>query len=382
MHPSSEDAEEKRAVMARCALVIGLVCVLLGSGLLWVGLGSRPQQPTPPHPAPYPPPLAPPSRPLYMPPSSPQAVVELLNTRFVHGHPSNDLSAVGVFVHQFDTPDKHPSPWRPCPPNTWCEKWADRFSASVINQRAPHVYDAIGSGFVLSPDAIEVLCSWAQDGGSMGRRCAAQRSSGATGRTKDDTKVTACIPGCSEGSRMHEATEEPFWCNSTRRAEAVANLTLHPHFNYQPNWCPWEPGQMQDMLERHDAFIASYNASLVHCGQPSCLCSRCFKPLTFSEYPLVPDHFCTSRGAVHRHGFGSHRYNEVVLGAGAWVRNLPRTIMALFFMARAGGTEHEARARGVHTAFVREYGEVVPLLRLNLTSGTPFEETTLSLSAN
>ena len=115
----------------------------------------------------------PPPEPPVSPPSAPLTPVERLNERFERGQPGSDLARAGVLVHQFDTPDavRYNNPWRPCPADKWCSKWADRYSTSIINRRIPHVFSADESGFVVRPLAVEILCAWSQDGGSMGRRC-------------------------------------------------------------------------------------------------------------------------------------------------------------------------------------------------------------------
>jgi len=159
----------------------------------------------------------------------------------------------------------------------------------------------------------------------MGRRCSSPSSA-----SVDGSESNSCIPGCSERDSAHE----PLWC-STRFVPPY-------HWpDFERGWCPWPPGSLRQMLEQHEASWRNYTYPNVRCGQPSCF------------------------------------YNEVILSAEAWVRHLPATIEAVFFMAASVGTEHEARARAVHRALVRQYGQAVaavPLVEMNLSRlDRPFE---------
>ena len=62
----------------------------------------------------------------------------------------------------------------------------------------------------------------------------------------------------------------------------------------------------------------------------------------------------------------SKKYNEVVLRARGWEERLPHLIEAVFFVS------NEDKARRVHSAFQRQFGHWVPLLRLDLTRAAPF----------
>jgi hypothetical protein len=69
---------------------------------------------------------------------------------------------------------------------------------------------------------------------------------------------------------------------------------------------------------------------------------------------------------------GAFRFNEVVLDAVAWVRNLPRTIEALFFPVTAPAREI-AELRALHKRWMAIYNQSgAPLLSLNLSRSTPF----------
>ena len=84
----------------------------------------------------------------------------------------------------------------------------------------PSVFSADEGGLVVRPYAVQILCAWSQDGGSMGRRCpdAAARAQAPTGpvATPDEPVSTrvGCVPGCSE----KDSNEEPFWYAALVRA--------------------------------------------------------------------------------------------------------------------------------------------------------------------
>lgn len=54
--------------------------------------------------------------------------------------PPHARSFAGVLVRQFDTLDDPNMPWLPCPKDAWCATLADRWSASIINSRARHLF--------------------------------------------------------------------------------------------------------------------------------------------------------------------------------------------------------------------------------------------------
>ena len=70
-------------------------------------------------------------------------------------------------------------------------------------------------------------------------------------------------------------------------------------------------------------------------------------------------------------------FNEVILDAATWKRNLPHTIMGVF--VRAGAVEHDvAYARAVHAAFLRHYPSIscaqTPLIEYNMSHPVPFRD--------
>ena len=137
-------------------------------------LSSLPSPPPPPSPAPArspsaPLPSRPPPTPFVPPPSTPPAdLVSLLNSRFAHGRPSNNLLEAGVLIRQFDTLDDMSQPWLPCPLEggmSWCRDFSDRWATSIINNRTRHVYfdddDGVG-GLVLAPTAT-LFCAYPEE---------------------------------------------------------------------------------------------------------------------------------------------------------------------------------------------------------------------------
>lgn len=252
-------------------------------------------------------------------------VVQLVNKRYSEGRPSNDILEAGLFIHQLDAyDDSNPlSPWMPCPRGAECEAVGDRFSATVISQRTPFVYDQDVGGFVLESSTLEIFCAWAHDGGTENRLCYPPG--------KSDT----CTPGCGPAVYEKDYGGPPKWCD-----EADIN---DPY-----KWCPWRPNQLQNFRYQHD-----------------------------NLWPLRQSYF-----GCHPNNDDHHQkclYNEVVVSAETWVKALPHTVSAVFFMKQRAGTHHEFEMRKIHREFLLEYGlneADVPLLSLDLEGGQdqPFVE--------
>lgn len=172
---------------------------------------SRPPKPPPPHPRPRPsirPPPPPSIRPPPPPPPlpSPEYVGEL-NQQFAVGRSSKALRDCGVLVHQIDPidtgrvadvvaaqqPQSNPRPWAPCPrvEGSWCAKYGDRLSASLINRQVPFTFSPKNPGFVISPARAKLLCSFPGDGGTMSKTCREDPE-----RTGGKWTRTDCVPGC------------------------------------------------------------------------------------------------------------------------------------------------------------------------------------------
>ena len=213
-----------------------------------------------------------------------------MNERYATGHPSNDLTKVGVVVHTFDSLADYNDAWTTCSLGQWCYRYSDRFSTSVVNRHLPSYYigginvrstmaDAMG-GFVLNPSVLSpgsdsIFCAYASDAGTMGMTCIG-RSSG------------SCIPGCR------------------------SNLRCQPGNSH---YCWWPPDELELMMAAHERRGHTDDTG---CGQIDC------------------------------------NYNEVVVNATVWQASMPDLIEAIFFPA--GSTRGEARARAVHSAFLRAFG--------------------------
>ena len=94
-----------------------------------------------------------------------------INARFLSGYPSNNVALAGVVVHQTDWMDggwvngDEGRAWTVDPYHS------DRFAASLINKRLPHMYSTSAVGFVLNPAEVSghILCAYPRDGGSMNK---------------------------------------------------------------------------------------------------------------------------------------------------------------------------------------------------------------------
>jgi hypothetical protein len=162
---------------------------------------------------------------------SAKQVVELLNFQWIHGEPSKSLDRAGVLVHVFDNTEAS-EPWLPCPQTSWCARFGDRISASMINQHLPGMFAANGfppTGIVLSSQLTRVLCSYFADGGSMNKQC-------------DGPPTEGCVPGCID--KFHH------WCDSRDVRVFDRNVDVYH--------CAYTPEDLDAMLQRH---LDSYGVS-------------------------------------------------------------------------------------------------------------------------
>ena len=166
-----------------------------------------PPSPPPPFPRLPPLPLRPPS-PLAPPPyRSPMSVLDRLNARAARGRPSNDLEEAGVLVRQFDELNDPDREWLPCSVG-WCDRFEDRWPASIINSDARLLYYDVRSGIVLAP-AVQLFCAYPKDGNSMDHVCWGDEDS--------------CIPGCYEpGSQCPDVGRS---CTSHDKSEPRTRLS-------------------------------------------------------------------------------------------------------------------------------------------------------------
>ena len=189
-------------------------------------------------------------------------LVDMLNERFMNGHPSNNFSEAGVVMHQFDDSGFDTttrrlreggvskwSPWLPCPEGQWCSKFGDRFSVSVLNARVPFSFNEYNGGIIINPDTAQrgTMCAWASDARSF-RAARSCLPSGVHFRWGDGKQMferrEGCIPGCMNGVEgqledwdtvLHDQAS-PTWCNSTG----------------PDSWCPWRPTQLKRMMEQQE----------------------------------------------------------------------------------------------------------------------------------
>ena len=224
--------------------------------------------------------------------------------------PTSDPSQAGVFVHQLNVFNGRleggwlPNPVRP--------ELSDRFSATLIHAEAMHIYDPSLDGLILRPAAMNVLCSYPYDGGTLHRTC---NPPGLSPR---------CTPGCG---RFETINELPTWC---------------ARGNWQ--WCSWpgafRPEALDDMMRAHTVFLAK-DKPWNDCGH--------------RETGEVQDPDCY--------------YNEVVCDASAWSTNMPHTVEAVFHLA----SQPPDVARAVRDRYAELHGQRVPVLRLDLAnSHSPF----------
>ena len=295
-----------------------------------------PPSPLPPRPAPPPPPSPPPDR---------RRREEIINERFradVRTHPP---LAAGVLMHQTDGYQDPSRPWAPCVSlgheGRGCSLRAyerrHRVSASMVyaalqgrSARIPTF--GLDGGVILRPGDATILCGYGHDAGT------------------DDSKAIACadadgacVPGCSES-----AGGAPDWCSKASPHDEGSWVTCGMDYS-RSGVRPWhvtEFGGAGGMLD-----------------------------------------FFAREGKPYREG-GFEGYNEVVVESASWIRNLPRSVEAIFLVecgghqanlqccgGGAGGTgtardcrEAQARARALHRQFLEAYGldeARFPLLKLN-----------------
>jgi hypothetical protein len=93
-----------------------------------------------------------------------------MSAAFRDGFPTNQLEKAGLLIHCFDETEDHQELWRPCI-SDWCRRFHfdSWWSASVINAKQPRAFG--NSGIVFAPKHNKVLCSSAEDMGSMYKGC-------------------------------------------------------------------------------------------------------------------------------------------------------------------------------------------------------------------
>ena len=282
--------------------------------------------------------------------------VARLNDRFAQGHPTSNVSAAGLVVHQFDgvglvqmlqetaIRNRLPAertgnvttavPWLPCPEDSWCSKFADRFSASVVSRRSPYMLSDGAPGVILAPATVSraLLCAWANDGHSMTEELTCMPPGAVwmgrdVGHWRFESSAN-CTPGCYRPLTAQELAR-----NTTRPPRKVR--WCRPGSGA---WCPWRPDSLSDMLEQSERQNRERQKH--------------------------------SRWATSCNQQGGCRYNELVLAAEQWVHDLPGTIEA-FFVPK--GSPHAERTRILHSQFLRQFEPLPaavepPLLEMDLAN--------------
>ena len=189
-------------------------------------------QPPAPSPSPPSPPLPPPPHPPrpHFPNLAPDAVVAQLNHAWQHGAPSGNLRDAGVLVHTFDSTEAMqagggPAEWMPCSLGTWCAKFSDRISASIVNFHQPFMFKHQSSaGMIISPE-VDIYCSYPADGGTMSKLCLPPAPPG-------------CAPGCAENEAGF-----PKWCRYNEAWSDSGSAQI---------WdCAFRPSDLEAMLRHH-----------------------------------------------------------------------------------------------------------------------------------
>ena len=184
---------------------------------------GSPLTPPPSPPAPSPPP--PPS----LPSPPPPPFTDELNALFNAGMPGPRLHGAGVLLRQFDRLSDTSHHWVG---GGSVYMASDRFSASVVNQRRPVLYNYVDGGFVFDADAAQdcLLCSYPSDGHSAWYRCKPPYPPG---------RSDECIPGCpSPGT-----TGKWNWCSP-----ALSGAPSQDCQKGCPAGCAFQADRLQEML--------------------------------------------------------------------------------------------------------------------------------------
>eukprot|EP01050_Picozoa_sp_SAG11_P012151 SAG11_NODE_1334_length_5178_cov_10.938374_3_plen_321_part_00 len=241
------------------------------------------------------------------------SALEDINRRFASAMASSNLSSAGVIIHQFDGIDgsagEQPAQvWLPCPKSawgkpTWCAKFSDRESCSIIGAKSPPQPDgAIGifqsaagvvtGGFVLAPRHTTLLCSYPGDGGTMTRVCLDEKG-------QPLHPGQRCVPGCE----CQDTAPRP--CNNSCAAPPPSPPIPH-------HQCAWAAPDLSQMLEQWYG------------------------------------------------GHGGGAYNELVIDTTGYVANLPASIEAIFYPTGCGAPCENSKvtsdAKAAHMAFQKQYG--------------------------
>eukprot|EP00747_Dinoflagellata_sp_TGD_P147567 gnl/TRDRNA2_/TRDRNA2_176831_c0_seq19.p1 gnl/TRDRNA2_/TRDRNA2_176831_c0~~gnl/TRDRNA2_/TRDRNA2_176831_c0_seq19.p1 ORF type:complete len:374 (-),score=32.60 gnl/TRDRNA2_/TRDRNA2_176831_c0_seq19:152-1273(-) len=254
-------------------------------------------------------------------------IVQRLNARFAAGEPSDNVNAVGVFVHAFD----FGSDYEKISKAMWTRSSSPGhsiLSASIINARTPYLFIGFGSehskvgsaGFVITPQAAaaSLRCSHAFDA--------------STGTWK--TGLIGCIGRYWHFGKWHE-----------RRMCAQAVSTPDTS-------CSWPPSRLEDMMLQHEQILTQ------KCGNTmTCRCE--------------PRNGVWPRCAL---------YNELILDSQKLVAHMPNAIEAIYFLTGKAALSHDSSRAGeklakqAQTMFADVFGKVLPVMRVaDFMKQAPFE---------
>ena len=284
---------------------------------------------------------------------------------------------MGLLVHCFDSTDLYTGGdgapaeanlWFPCShADAWCEGLRDRLSASIVNADLPYIYGQ--AGFILSPEATPIFCSYSADGGTTDKVCGHQPmvepkrdgpegdGEGGGGVGGDDGVIAddwMGKDGCAD------AWCSQYTCGDARCASCAScapGYSALPERNYRYPWPDrdWAP-----------------EGCLPGCGEiGSGAPNWCEIPLTAGDRSRGCAFKAADTASMLRnqHAQNSMNYNEIVVDAEMWARGLPYSIEAVFI--RKGARQNwDTIARRVHERFQEEFSALlgpgaVPLLRFD-----------------
>lgn len=207
---------------------------------------------------------------------------------------------------------RHSAAWEPCSESEFCARASDRLASSLVNARMPHLYSSDAGGVVVAPEHAEVLCSYHGDGNDLGRFC--KPPSDWLKMPVEHEPDGSCVPGC---------TSHFGWCDDK----------VNPCPLCEEVKCAWRSDGLAKMVEAHGAKLESWRTQGVE---------------------------CVKGGKDGR----SRCHNELLLGAGAWMSHMPRSIEAVFIQS-ASSEKSIADATGFHRQLLQRYGldgNALPLL--------------------
>lgn len=306
-----------------------------------------------------------------------------------------DLSNAGVLVRQFDMLEDPVAPWLPCPqtgPNSWCKALADRWSASLLYADARALYLPTQPGIVLAP-TVRLNCAYAVDGNSMhaAKSCkhkqAAEEAAAAADapppqappssdeyvplHTYEDAEagmLTSALPpsatppanasrsmpsATAAASKAAAVVEE---ADADTDADCLPGCYPPDKQCYSPGWwATYTPGQADAYASC--SFPPSQLAAALHTQQELSAKAAAQTAVTPSQ--------ASARASV--------QHNEIVVDTASVVSDLPRSIVAFFFLSTSS-PEEIATVQASHERFLVTSGLMhdrdiaPPLLLLDLDS--------------